>query len=174
MGTIQNAFNQTLGVVAGGVSTAKLLHNQERQKKLGAINLAESQEDKAAQFNADVKAYENKVNQNISDLGKDRQEVVNMIKQYGMNSNEGQLARKAWQESLNRYNQTVENLTGQMEGLATRKQILEERKAFVEKDLGKNSLSHIKLSEIKNPSEQNEIKAKTIKSVQAYRHGGNK
>lgn len=172
MGTFQNAFNQFLGITAGGIGTARLLSNQKHANKQNALNLAESQEDKANKFNADVKAYEKEVNQNISDLGKDRQEVVNMIKQYGMESKEGQLARKAWQESLNRYKQTVEDLTTQMEELNTRKKILEERKSFVEKDLGKNSLSHIKLSEVKNPNEQNEIKAKAIKSVQAYRHGG--
>ena len=172
MGTIQNAFNQMLGVVAGGISSAKLLHNQERVKKQNALNLAETQEEKAKQFNEDVKAYEKEVNQNISDLELERNKTVATYREFGVDSKQGQLARKAYQEASDRYNQKVEELTGQKEGLEIRKQILGERKAFAEKDLGKNSLSHIKLSDVKSPSEQNEIKAKAVKSAKARTYGG--
>lgn len=174
MGTIQNAFNQMLGVAAGGVSTYKLLHNQEQQKKISAINLAESQEDKAAQFNSDVKTYENDVNKNMSDLSVARNKTVATMREFGPNSDEALLYRKAFRESLGSYNREVERLEGIREGLTTRKQLLEARKGLAEDVLGKNKLSHVKLSEIKNPNEQNEIKAKAIKSVQAYRHGGKK
>lgn len=174
MGTIQNAFNQVLGVAAGGISTAKLLHNQEQEKKISAVNLAESQENKAAQFNEDVKTYEKDVNQNMSDLSVARNKTVATMREFGPNSDETLLARKAFRESLGSYNKEVERLEGIREGLTTRKQLLEARKGLAEEILGENKLSHVKLSEIKNPNEQNEIKAKAIKSVQAYRHGGNK
>ena len=172
MGTIQNAFNQMLGIAAGGIGTAKLLSNQKQSNQISAINLAESQENKAAQFNEDVKSYENEVNKNISDLGVARNEIVAAMKEFGPNSNEALLARKAFRESLGSYNKEIERLEGIREGLTTRKQLLEARKGLAEDVLGKNKLSHVQLSDIKNPNEQNEIKAKAIKSVQAYRHGG--
>lgn len=174
MGTIQNAFNQMLGVAAGGISTAKLLHNQEQEKKISAVNLAESQENKAAQFNEDVKTYENDVNKNMSNLSVERNKTVAAMREFGPNSDEGLLARKAFRESLVSYNKEVERLEGIREGLVTRKQLLEARKGLAEEILGENKLNHVKLSDVKNPNEQNEIKANLIKSVQAYRHGGKK
>lgn len=172
MGTFQNAFNQFLGITAGGIGTARLLANQKHANKQNALNLAESQEDKANKFNANVKAYEKEVNQNISDLELERNKTIAIYKEFGVDSKQGQLARKAYQEATNQYAQKVEDLTSQKEGLDITRKILEERKSFVEKDLGKNSLSHIKLSEVKSPNEQNEIKAKAVKSAKARTYGG--
>lgn len=164
MGTIQNAFNQMLGVATGGISTAKLLSNQAQEKKIGALNLADAYEKKATEFNKDVENYEKAVDENTED-------IISTINQLEFEqkaiSKPGSEQWKKYdemaQKALESFNVKQTELYGIHEGLAQRRAILEERNKLGEKILGKNKFSNIKLSKPNDLQSQVDL---TIKGVQ--------
>lgn len=153
MGTIQNAFNQMLGVAAGGIGTAKLLRNQDQSNKIGALNLAEGYENQATEFNKEVDKFENDAKENINDF-------YNTIEQLESQNLSPEQLNEYETKALESFNREVDNLYNIREGLANRKEILEQRKKIGEKSLGRNKFSNIKLSDVKKPKELLEINMK--------------
>lgn len=182
MGTIQNAFNQMLATAAGGITSAKVIHNQAEaakqadiSNKFSALNQAESYEAKAKEFNEDVKGYETAMNDSMEQFYK---EYIPLKRSQPIMSKPGseewirynQLMHKAEQSELLR----SKELRGQREGLVQRKNILEEKKKLGETVLGKNNFSNITLSEPANVEDHNKLRVHSIIKGHIKHNWGNK
>ena len=147
MGTIQNSFNQLLGMTAGAVGIGKHLSEQAYANKVSALNMAEDYESKAgaAQKEADALAASQK------ELNKDYEKNKN-AREHLVTGNTLTEDERNYKIGLIKSLQSLENrqeaLTEQQKSFDERLNILRERKKLTEEKLGKGKLKDVKVSQV--------------------------
>lgn len=165
MGTIQNSFNQMLGVAAGGVGLAKRTKQQNLSNQLNAMSLAETINQK------DVPNLQAKNDQLVKEQANLNKEIeANQASRENLKKgleashpNKGPLTNEE-REALAENTKQLADLTSKQEKLSEKKEELENDKAFYEQKKGlvkkvlKNAkLQDVNLEEIPEPIKQSEF-----------------